>query len=74
MIDTDKYMKLVEGIARTANERTFWYGLVGEMANLYERVKELESKQTVSMGPASANKPPTPKVVKKKPPTRKKGE
>jgi len=65
MIDKDKYMKLAEGVARTANERSLWYGLVGEVSNLFERVKVLEKNQ-VGTGPATVTKPPTKKKTTKK--------
>jgi len=64
MIDVDKYMNLVPSVARTNHERSIWYGLIGEISNLNERVKVLEAERA-GAGPATVTKPPTKKVTKK---------
>jgi len=64
MIDIDKYMKLASNVARTSDERSIWYGLVGEVSNLYDRVNKLES--LLDGGHATVTKPKAKKKVVKK--------
>lgn len=67
MIDKDKLMELVSNIAHSNSERSFLYGIVGEMDMQAQRIEKLEkqvqamSKQTVGTGPATVTKKKTTK-------------